>query len=101
MKRVINGKVYNTATARKLGEAHYGYADDFSHWNERLYRSPKGAYFLHGEGGAASHWAERIDQNSTGGGEGIRLLSEGEAQRWAERYLSPEEYEAIWTPEEG
>lgn len=86
MKRVIDGKVYNTETATLIGEDSYGYSSDFSYWSESLYKTRNGAYFIHGEGGARSKWGRQTSQNTWSGGAGIEVLSEGEAIAWCERH---------------
>lgn len=101
VRQIIDGKAYDTSTATQLGEAYARAArSDFGWWHETLYRTPKGRYFLAGEGGPASSWARPAIGGGRIGGEGIRAMSESEAQGWAERYLTAAEYEAIWTPEE-
>jgi hypothetical protein len=84
MKRVIEGKTYNTETATLIGEASYGYSGDFNAWDETLYRTPKGAFFLVGSGGARTRWRERVSQNTWCGGEGMQALSAAEALEWCE-----------------
>lgn len=101
MRKVIDGKVYDTITADLLGEAESkAFKSDFNWWQEALYRTSRGAFFLSGEGYAGSSWAERVPGGARGAGSGIRVLTEAEAKEWAERYLDVEEYEEIWTPEE-
>ena len=96
MRRVIDGKVYDTETAQKLAEASSGLStSDFHHWAETLYRTPKGAYFLSGGGGPMSRWSRSCGQNSWSGGTGIRVLSEPEAREWVERYDNTQ-YETIF-----
>ena len=104
MKMVINGKVYNTETATKIssgGRSGRASVDDFSSCSESLYRSRKGQYFLAGFGGARSKYARSAGQNGSTGGEGIILLSDTEALKWAEQHMTAEESEAAFTVEEG
>lgn len=101
MRQIIEGKVYDTSTASPLGEASsHLFTSDFGWWSEELYRTRNGRFFLAGEGNAASSWSEPAPGGGRMPGAGIRAMSEAEAQEWAERYLSAEEYEAIWTAEE-
>ena len=102
MKKVINGAVYDTATAAKLGEYDSGYPlTDFRHFTETLYRTKSGKYFLHGEGGGNSRYGI-WHGNSGGSGEKIMPLSYEEAQAWAEEHLDGGEYIAIFgDPENG
>src|SRR3990172_2422569 len=69
MKKVIDGKIYNTETAELLHEWDNGmYGNDFGRCEEALYRTKKGAYFIAGEGGAMSRYARSCGSNSTCGG---------------------------------
>ena len=97
MKKIINGKVYDTDTAKELGDwsnmADYG---NFSQFSETLYRKKTGEFFLHGEGGPMTKYAVAEGSNSWRGGSRIMPLSFQEAREWAEEHLSGEEYEAIF-----
>lgn len=96
MLQIIDGKRYNTETAEHLAEARGGGGcSDFHHWEEELYRTPKGVYFLAGSGGPMTSWSRRTADNMTAGGEGIRVLTEAEAREWVERYAN-DEYERIF-----
>lgn len=97
MKKIINGKVYDTDTARELGSwANAGHWGDFSHMEETLYRKKTGEFFLHGEGGAMTKYAKAVEQNSWSGGSRIMPMSFSEARAWAEEHLDGDEYEAIF-----
>ena len=84
MKTVIEGKVYNTETANYIGsyENTNNYSD-YSHYEEHLYLTKKGQYFLFGYGGPASPYAKRY-LNSATEGRKIQLLNEQQALTWAE-----------------
>jgi hypothetical protein len=85
MKRVIEGKLYNTDTAQRIASAESSYSPgDFAYWEETLYRTPRGAWFVHGEGGAMSRWSEPVGNNARGGGSGILPMSDAEAREWCE-----------------
>jgi hypothetical protein len=86
MKRVIEGKTYNTDTATLIGEASYGNHGDFHAWEEALYRTAKGAFFLVGSGGARTRWREQVSQNTWSGGEGMEAMIPPEALEWCERH---------------
>jgi predicted DNA binding CopG/RHH family protein len=96
MKKVINGKLYNTDTAKELGAYYHGEYSDFSHYSETLYRKKTGEYFLYGEGGPMSRYAETVGQNEWSGGEKIMPMGYAEAQKWAEKHLDGDEYQAIF-----
>ena len=96
MKKIINGRRYDTDSAKALAEASYSNRSDFNFWEETLYRKSTGEFFLYGEGGPASRYAQAVGQNSWSGGERIMPLSTEEAKKWAEENLSGEEYEKIF-----
>ena len=97
MKKIINGKVYDTNTAKELGSyGNGGTWRDFSHWEETLYRKKTGEYFLHGEGGPMTRYAEAQGQNQWSGGSRIMPMTYQEATQWAEEHLSADEYEEIF-----
>ena len=96
MKKVINGKRYDTDTAKLVGETHYSNTRDFNYWKEELYQKRTGEFFIAGEGGPGSRYSERIDQNSWSGGCKITPLTLKGAQQWAEEHLDGDEYEAIF-----
>ena len=97
MKKYINGRKYDTETAQEVGSwsNHLGYRD-FSHCEETLYRKKTGEFFLHGEGGPMTKYAEPANGNMRGSGETIRPMTFDEARQWAEEKLSAEEYEQIF-----
>jgi hypothetical protein len=100
MRKIINGRTYNTATSKKIGAWDNGhYTNDFAYCSEDLYKNTKGAYFLHGEGGALSKYATRSGNNS-GWGEEIIPMTAQEAQEWAEEHLDGEEVEAEFGTQE-
>lgn len=103
MKKVIDGKLYDTEKAAIVRSWDNGLAaDDFDWISETLHRKRTGEFFLHLEGGARTPLAERVEQNSWAGGEKVQPLSFDQAKEWAERRLSGEAYEEIFgTPEEG
>ena len=96
MKKIINGKKYDTDTAKEAGSYQKGYGRDLSYYREELYRKKTGEYFLFGEGGPATKYAEAEGQNSWTGGERIMPMTYDEAREWAEKHLEADEYEAIF-----
>lgn len=95
MRKVINSKKYDTDTAELIGSWHNNFEiRDFSHCSESLYRKKTGEYFIHGEGGPSSKYAENIGQNEWSGGEKIMPVGYAEAKKWAEENLDADEYEA-------
>lgn len=97
MKKIISGKVYDTDTARELGSwANAGHWGDFGHMEETLYRKKTGEFFLHGEGGPATKYAEAVGQNEWSGGARIMPMSFAEARSWSEEHLEADVFEAIF-----
>lgn len=96
MKKVINGKVYDTEKAKKLGFDSYSNTRDFNYWHEEIYRKKTGEFFLYGEGGPMTKYAISIGQNSWSGGEKIIPLSIEAARKWVEDHLDADDYEEIF-----
>lgn len=96
MKKIINGKLYDTETARELGVDSYANSGDFNHWAERLYQKRTGEFFLYGEGGPMTKYAVSVGQNSWSGGEKIIPLNVDAARKWVEEHLDADDYEAIF-----
>ena len=96
MKKIINGKRYDTETAERVGSDSYSYPNDFHYWEEELYRKKTGEFFLYGTGGPLSKYREQISLNNWSGGSKIIPLAYAEAQKWAEEHLSGDEYETIF-----
>lgn len=98
MKKIINGKVYDTEKAKFLATwKSYGSWRDFNHIEESLYQKKTGEFFLHGEGGPATKYAETVGQNEWGFGERIMPMNYEEARKWAETQLEADEYEKIFS----
>jgi hypothetical protein len=86
MRRVIGGKVYDTAKAVLVHEwdnAQYG---DFNFCEESLYRTRNGGFFLAGEGGLRSSYAVNVGGSFFGSGEGLRPITDAEAREWLETH---------------
>ena len=86
MKAVIDMVKYDTDTAEEVAEAGYGYAGDFEHYSESLYRTKNGSWFLAGSGGPRSHYSRQTGQNEWSGSSRITPLSEGQAAEWLEQH---------------
>ena len=84
MKLIINGKIYNTDTATRIGNRQHSNQGDFHYEDTDLYRTPKGAFFVQGTGGAYSRWSQPCGSNGMSGGSGIQALTTAEALAWCE-----------------
>lgn len=82
MKKIIDGKIYNTETANEIEEWNNGFGGgDFRYCYETLYQSKKGVFFLYGRGGALSKYAETYGNMKTENSE-IIVMTEKEAFCW-------------------
>lgn len=94
MKRIINGRKYDTETAELVGSTDNGlFPHDFGYICHELYRKRTGEYFLESEGGAMTRYAER-DGDGWRGGSVIEPLTYEQARAWAEEHMEADEYEA-------
>ena len=97
MKKIINGKVYDTSTATSMADySNGGSWSDFQHYEETLYRKKTGEFFLFGEGGPMTQYAKSCGQNQWTSGKMIIPLTYASAQKWAEEHLDGDDYEAIF-----
>lgn len=95
MKKIINGKVYDTEKAKCMGFDAGG--DGFHSWREDLYKKRTGEFFLYGQGGAATKYAHYVDGNNAWSeGEKIIPMPYDKAREWAEAHLEADEYENIF-----
>lgn len=97
MNKIINGKVYNTDTARQIGTWSNG-ADrtGFSWVEESLYQKKTGEFFLHGQGGPNTRYAQQLEASQWTSGETISLVSYNSARQWAEDHLTADQYQAVF-----
>lgn len=101
MEKIINGKRYNTDTANEVGYFSNGFIrTDFDFYEETLYKKKNGEFFLETYGGARTKNAEYRGYNTWSGGTRIIPLTDKEAQAWAEKHLSTEDYLKIFEAEE-
>lgn len=97
MKKIINGKLYDTKTATRVGKWWSEYpVNDFHYYEETLYKKKTGEFFLYGEGNAASPYTKSVGQSCWSGAEMIIPFTEDEAKEWAERCLDADDYIAIF-----
>lgn len=100
MKARINNKRYDTKTARRVGRWSNDLpTSDFKYRTEELYLKRTGEFFLYGEGGAATIFADCNEDDSTSFGWYIHPVSRGKARIWARHRLSEDEYVAIFGDE--
>lgn len=86
MKKIVNGKLYNTETAKCVASWNNGLpVTDFGYCREYLFRKRTGEYFLYGHGGAASKYSV-YDHGCRSGGEEINPLTEEQAAKYIELF---------------
>lgn len=102
MKKVIDGKRYNTETATEICDVSPPgfYKNDFRYEHTRLYLTEKGAWFIAGQGGPLSRWAEREGLNGATSGAGIRVITSAEARELLEEFGSVAQVEQYFTVED-
>ena len=72
MKKIIAKKTYNTDTASLVKHVTFGEFGDAAGYEEKLYQTKKGDFFIYGIGGIESPYTE----------ETIKPLTEAEAKQW-------------------
>lgn len=97
MKKVIHGSLYNTCTAKLLGEWDNGQYGSLDYCAERLYRTKSGKYFKFGEGGPRTPYACQSAGGSWRSGSLIIPMSALDARAWAETYLSADDYQRAFS----
>lgn len=96
MKKIINGKKYDTDTAEYL--LNYDNclgSGDFNRLREELYRKRTGEFFIYGSGGAMTQYAI-AEGNGWCGGRAIRPITENEAREFVEKNGTADEYITIF-----
>ena len=85
MKKIINGRMYDTETAKNVQEWDNGiYGNDFRACEETLYKKKNGEYFIYGSGGALSKYSISCGNNGSSGSSDIIPLLKDEAKIWME-----------------
>lgn len=97
MKKIINGKVYDTDTAKLIGSWDNGIYGDLDSVSEDLYRKRTGEFFIFGKGGPRTKYATQTGSNNWwSGGSMIIPLTWDAAREWAEEHFDSDIYEEIF-----
>lgn len=97
MKKIIDGKRYDTSTARHLGSYRTDLsASDSGYYTEDLYVKRTGEFFLYGDGEARSPYHHFDELGGQVGAEDIVPLTYAEAKEWVENYLDADKYEHLF-----
>jgi len=87
MKKIVNGKRYDTETATRIENWWNRLSDsDFNHCEETLYKTKNGNYFIHGCGGPMTNYSVSVGNSGYGGSTQIRPLTKKEAYEWCEEH---------------
>lgn len=95
MKKIINGRKYDTETAKHIGTRYEGRPGSFEFFSEELYRKKTGEFFILGDGGPRSPYT-RDDDGNIAGACCIVPYTEKQAKKWVEEYCSADTYEEIF-----
>lgn len=76
MKKIICKKEYDTETATLVKKVTFGYFGDPAGYEESLYQTPEGLYFIYTCGGEASQYSE----------ENITRLAKTKVNEWIENH---------------
>ncbi len=88
MQKRINGKLYNTETSKELARINSGRSpSDSNYYEEALYRTKSGNFFLHGWGHGNSRYGEWLGTSGSDGEKIIPFTLE-EAKQWGTNNLS-------------
>jgi len=102
MKAIIDGKRYDTGTAEEIASTGGGRGhnprSDFHRWEQTMYRTKRGAWFVHSIGGALTEWREQC-ADGWSWGETIRALSPDEARAMLEEWNAVEALEEHFASE--
>ena len=87
MRQVIEGKIYDTETAKHLhGWDNGQMPGDLKYRSKDLYRTLRGRYFLHHVGGAMTDMAVSTGNNNYGGSETLEVIDRETAIRFLESH---------------
>lgn len=100
MKKVINGKVYDTTTATQIAYWESGSKTSPSWYEEMLFRKRNGEMFLFGRGYATSPYAQRNPDGNLSVGSAIRPISWEDAQLWAKDKLDDVDFDKLFGEED-
>ena len=95
MKKIINGKKYDTETAKCCGSFSKN-EGSFTYCCEELYKKKTGEFFLYGKGGPISKYSQSCGQNCWSGGSDIVPLTETQARKWMEEHEDADTYEQLF-----
>jgi len=94
MKKIINGKKYDTDTATFICSYVFSNRMDFHFYRKALYQKKTGEFFFYREGGPLSCMAKSYGNNNVGGSdEFIPNVSKDEAIKFCEENMNVDDFE--------
>lgn len=97
MIKIIDGKRYNTETAKEIFEWSNKKYGNFQYRARTLYQTKNGNWFIYDDGGAMTDMAVSAGANSWSGSEDIKLVDEEEAFNFLEAYNAVEAIEKYFS----
>jgi hypothetical protein len=94
VKKVIEGKLFDTEKATRVAGYSYGEAGDFDRMEQELYVTRQGNWFLAGDGGPSSAYSRQVARNRWSGSEDIKAMSADDALGWLEEHNKSDAIEA-------
>lgn len=85
MRIVKNRKIYDTENAKEVTRYHLHNKNNISWFDESLYLTPNGSWFLAGEGGPLSQYGIDLGQGEKEGRRKLTPMSVSEVIAWLER----------------
>ena len=86
MKKILNAVIYDTGTANKITSVRHKH-NNYSNWfQEELYTTVNGRWFIAGEGGSHSHYAIDDGDGNIIGGSDLSPLTIPAAMDWLEKH---------------
>ena len=97
MKKIINGKMYNTETAKLIASCDNGLGcHELYYVCEELYKKKTGEFFLLGTSGSGGMYAQPAEGGFSASGSEIIPYTVGKAKKWLEENASADAYIAAF-----
>ena len=93
VKKVINAKLYDTDASAAVATSTHGKGDTAIH--ETLHRKRTGEFFLYGEGGPSTRYAQPSGNGQWESGSNLFPMTEEAAKNWAKENC-PSQYDSIF-----
>lgn len=96
MKKIINGKMYDTDTAKELVSVTNGYCmGDLYYSKTALYQKRTGEYFVYSEGGPMSEYGDNVGYERTWGCR-FEPATERSAKEWIAKHCDGDTYLSLF-----